>query len=131
MSPLSDAERASLTWLAGFEAYTGPTLSPIEASERSISCRAEINNWTRSPVRADQPQAYVRTVGRIGEFHPRHPDPDGGRLFRRFMTTVAEAPGLLGWGPSGLAQAQAAARIAADRWGVPAESPTLATAYVD
>jgi 8-oxo-dGTP pyrophosphatase MutT (NUDIX family) len=28
--------------------------------------------------RAGQPQALVRTVGRIGQFHPRHPDPDGG-----------------------------------------------------
>ncbi|MGH3801264.1 MAG: NUDIX domain-containing protein [Pseudonocardiaceae bacterium] len=81
--------------------------------------------------RAGRAQALVRTVGRIGEFHSRQPDPDGGRLFRRLMTSVAEAPGLLGWGPSGLAQAHAAARIAEDRWGVPAESPALPASYVD
>ncbi|MGH3830106.1 MAG: NUDIX hydrolase [Pseudonocardiaceae bacterium] len=81
--------------------------------------------------RAGRPRALVRTVGRIGEFHPRQPDPDGGRVFRRLMTSLAEAPGLLGWGPSGVAQARAAARIAQGCWGVPAESPTLASSYVD
>ncbi|MGH3822069.1 MAG: NUDIX domain-containing protein [Pseudonocardiaceae bacterium] len=81
--------------------------------------------------RAGRPRALVRTVGRIGEFHPRHPDPDGGRLFRRLMTSLAQAAGLLVWGQSGLAQAQSAALIAEERWGVPAESPALATAYVD
>ncbi len=81
--------------------------------------------------RAGRTQALVRTVGRIGEFHPRHPDPDGGRLFRRLMTSLAEAPGLLGWGSSGVAQAQTATQIAAGRWGVSAESPTLTASYLD
>ncbi|MGH3692553.1 MAG: hypothetical protein ACRDRX_00860 [Pseudonocardiaceae bacterium] len=81
--------------------------------------------------RAGRPQALVRTVGRIGEFHPRHPDPDSGRLFRRLMTSFAQAPGLLMWGQSGLAQAQSAALIAEQRWGVPAESPVLPASYVD
>lgn len=81
--------------------------------------------------RAGRPHALVRTVGRIGGFQPRHPDPDGGRLFRRLMTSLAEAPGLLGWGSSGVAQAQLAAQIAAQRWGVSAEWPTLAASYLD
>jgi 8-oxo-dGTP pyrophosphatase MutT (NUDIX family) len=81
--------------------------------------------------RAGRPQALVRTVGRIGEFCSRHPDPDGGRLFRRLMTSLGEAPGLLGWGCSGLAQAQAATRIAEGWWGLPVGSPTLASCYVD
>jgi 8-oxo-dGTP pyrophosphatase MutT (NUDIX family) len=81
--------------------------------------------------RAGQLHALVRTVGRIGEFHPRHPDPDGGRLFRRLMTSLRDAPSLLGWGSSGLAQAQAATQVAQRRWGIPAESPTLAASYVD
>jgi 8-oxo-dGTP pyrophosphatase MutT (NUDIX family) len=80
--------------------------------------------------RAGRSHALVRTVGRIGEFHPRHPDPDGGRLFRRLMTSWRDAPGLLGWGSSGLAQAQSATQVAQRRWGVPAE-PTLAASYVD
>jgi hypothetical protein len=81
--------------------------------------------------RAGRPHALVRMMGRIGEFHPRRPDPDGGRLFRRLMTSLAEAPGLLGWGSSGVAQAQTATQIAAGRWGVSVESPTLAASYVD
>jgi len=80
---------------------------------------------------AGQPQAWVRMVGKIGEFHPRQPDPDGGRLLRRLMTSLAEAPGLLGWGCSGLAQAQAATRTAEDLWSVSAKSPTVASSYVD
>ncbi|MEO7196371.1 MAG: NUDIX domain-containing protein [Pseudonocardiaceae bacterium] len=82
-------------------------------------------------LRLGRPQALVRMVGRIDEFHPRQPDTDGGRLFRRLMTPFADAPGLLGWGSSGVAQAREAARIAQGCWGVPAESPTLATSYVD
>jgi 8-oxo-dGTP pyrophosphatase MutT (NUDIX family) len=82
-------------------------------------------------LRVGRPQALVRTVGRIGEFRPRQLDTDSGRLFRRLMTSFAKAPGLLGWGPSGVAQAQAATRIAEGWWGVPAESPALATSYVD
>jgi hypothetical protein len=81
--------------------------------------------------RAGRPQALVRTVGHIGEFRPRHPDPDGGRLFRRLMTSLRDAPGLLGWGCSGLAQAQAATQIGAGWWGLPVEAPTLASSYVD
>lgn len=38
--------------------------------------------------RSGRPVALVRMVGRIGEFLPRRPDPDGGRLFRRLMTTL-------------------------------------------
>jgi hypothetical protein len=81
--------------------------------------------------RAGQQQALVRTVGRIGQFNPRHPDPDGGRLFRRLMTPLRDAPGLLGWGCSGLAQAQAATRIAQGWWGLPVGAPALPSSYVD
>ncbi len=81
--------------------------------------------------RAGRPHALVRTVGRIGEFHPRHPDPDGGRLFRRLMTSLADASGLLGWGCSGLAQARAATLIAEGWWGLPVGSPALDSCYVD
>lgn len=79
--------------------------------------------------RAGRLCALVRTVGRIGEFRPRQPDPDGGRLFGRLMTSLREAPGLLGWGSSGVEQAQMPTGIAQVRWGVPAQSPTLAACY--
>ena len=81
--------------------------------------------------RAGVPRALVRTVGRIGEFRPRHPDPDGGRMLGRLLTSLQKAPELLGWGRSGLAQAQAAARIARTWWGLPTDSPVLARSYVD
>lgn len=81
--------------------------------------------------RAGRAHALVRTVAKIGEFHPRHPDPDGGRLFRRLMTSLRDAPGLLAWGGSGMAQARIATRIAKHRWGLPAECPTLSLSYVD
>jgi ADP-ribose pyrophosphatase YjhB (NUDIX family) len=81
--------------------------------------------------RDGRPRALVRMVGRIGEFRPRHPDPDGGRLLGRLMTSLDEAPGLLGWGQSGLAQAQAASRIAGRWWEIPVERPTLPASYLD
>jgi hypothetical protein len=77
-----------------------------------------------------RPAALARMVARIDGFLPRRPDPDGGRLLGRFMTCLADAPGLLGWGPSGSAQAEAAARVAARWWGLPVDAPTAAAGYV-
>ena len=68
--------------------------------------------------------------GRIRAFLPRHPDPDGGRLLGRFMTSLAEAPALLGWGRSGMEQARAATRIAEIWWNLPATAPTLGPGHV-
>jgi 8-oxo-dGTP diphosphatase len=34
----------------------------------------------------------------IEEFAARAPDPDGGRVYRRLMTSLEAAPGVLGWG---------------------------------
>src|SRR5262249_37324720 len=39
------------------------------------------------------PFAQVRMAGVIEAFEPRAPDPDGGRLFRRLMTSLRDAPG--------------------------------------
>jgi 8-oxo-dGTP diphosphatase len=63
--------------------------------------------------------AQVRMTGLIGRFAPRAPDPDGGRLFRRYMTSLDDAPAILGWGEPAVAQAAAAARVAAELWGLP------------
>ena len=81
----------------------------------------------RRPGRA--PYAQVRMAGVIDEFAPRAPDPDGGRVYRRLMMLDA-APGVLGWGEPAVAQAQAAFRVAADKWGLPVASPTPA-GYAD
>jgi hypothetical protein len=53
-----------------------------------------------------EPVALARMVGRISRFGPRRPDPDGGRLLGRRMTSLACAVRLLGWGESGAAQAR-------------------------
>lgn len=81
-------------------------------------------------VRRGEQVALVRTVGRITEFLPRQPDVDGGQLLGRLMTSLAEAPALLGWGRSGVEQARAAARIAETWWDLPVAVPTLGPGYV-
>jgi 8-oxo-dGTP diphosphatase len=68
------------------------------------------------------PYAQVRMVGLIASFEARRPDPDGGRIYRRLMTPLAEAPHLLGWGEPAVAQAAIAARVAERLWGLPVGS---------
>ncbi|WP_345365600.1 NUDIX domain-containing protein [Actinoallomurus liliacearum] len=77
-----------------------------------------------------EPYAQVRMVGLIGAFEQRQPDPDNGRTYRRLMTSLAEAPKVLGWGEPAVAQVKLAARIAEEAWGVPVGSPEP-TGYVD
>jgi 8-oxo-dGTP diphosphatase len=74
--------------------------------------------------------AQVRMAGVIEAFEPRAPDPDGGRLFRRLMTSLRDAPGILGWGEPAVAQARAAARVASREWVLPVGSPAPA-GYMD
>ncbi|MFG2006187.1 NUDIX domain-containing protein [Spirillospora sp. NPDC048911] len=76
------------------------------------------------------PYAQVRMVGLIGSFAERQPDPDGGRVYRRLMTSLAEAPQVLGWGEPAVAQAKAAAQVAEELWGVAVGTPAP-TGYVD
>jgi len=73
--------------------------------------------------------AQVRMAGIITEFAARAPDPDNGRLNRRYMTSLAAAPGVLGWGQPAEAQARAAA-AAGRRWGLPVDRPA-APGYED
>jgi 8-oxo-dGTP diphosphatase len=73
--------------------------------------------------------AQVRMAGIITRFAPRAPDPDNGRLNRRYMTSLAAAPAILGWGQPAEAQAQGAARIAR-QWGMPVDTPA-ANGYED
>jgi hypothetical protein len=76
------------------------------------------------------PYAQVRMAGVITAFAPRAPDPDGGRIYRRLMTSLEAAPGILGWGEPAVAQARVAARVATRRWGLPVAMPAPA-GYVD
>lgn len=76
------------------------------------------------------PYAQVRMAGVIGRFAPRAPDPDGGRVYRRLMTSLAAAPQVLGWGEPAVAQAQAASLVARREWGLRVDTPAPA-GYVD
>lgn len=76
------------------------------------------------------PYAQVRMTGIIKEFAPRAPDPDGGRIYRRLMTSLDVAPEVLGWGEPAVLQAQAVARVARTAWGLPVDAP-VAPGYVD
>jgi 8-oxo-dGTP diphosphatase len=69
--------------------------------------------------------AQLRMAGIITEFADRAPDPDNGRLNRRYMTSLVAAPAVLGWGQPAEAQARAAAE-AGRRWGLPVDRPTAA-----
>jgi hypothetical protein len=68
-------------------------------------------------------------AGIITEFADRAPDPDNGRLNRRYMASLVAAPAVLGWGQPAGAQARAAAE-AGRRWGLPVDRPA-ATGYED
>ena len=76
------------------------------------------------------PYAQVRMAAVIGGFAPRAPDPDGGRIYRRLMTSLDAAPGVLGWGDPAVAQARAASRVARRQWGLPVDAPAPA-GYMD
>jgi 8-oxo-dGTP diphosphatase len=67
--------------------------------------------------------AQVRMAGVIEEFAARAPDPDGGRIYRRLMTSLDAAPDVLGWGEPAVAQARAASRVAWREWGLPVDAP--------
>ena len=79
---------------------------------------------------AEPPFAQVRMAGLIARFGPRAPDPDGGRLFRRYMASLDDAPAVLGWGEPAVAQAAAAARVATRLWGLPVAAASPA-GYAD
>jgi 8-oxo-dGTP diphosphatase len=70
--------------------------------------------------------AQVRMVGVIEEFAPRAPDPDTGRVYRRFMTSLGMTASILGWGLPGILQSRAAARVARLEWGLPVNAPAAA-----
>lgn len=75
----------------------------------------EAANWTSAAL-----------VCPVEEFAPRAPDPDGGRTYRRLMTSLEAAPGVLGWGEPAVLQARAAARVARAQWRLPVDAPAAA-----
>lgn len=81
--------------------------------------------------RCGRPTALVRMVRRIGEFLPRQPDPDGGRLFRRLMIPLDEAPLAAGLGRVRDTASGRRRPGRRERWDLPACSPRASAGYVD
>jgi 8-oxo-dGTP pyrophosphatase MutT (NUDIX family) len=69
------------------------------------------------------PYAQARLAGVISEFAPRAPDVDGGRVYRRLMTSLGSVSRVLGWGEPAVLQAAAAAEVARSRWRLPVDAP--------
>jgi 8-oxo-dGTP pyrophosphatase MutT (NUDIX family) len=70
------------------------------------------------------PNARLRLAARVTGIGPATVDPATGRPFARLLATPAQAAALLGWGPPGARQAELAAEIARERWGLPVAAPT-------
>ena len=114
-----------------FDADRDATLAREAFEENTVRIAATTAYLGYQEVRqAGRPViAQVRMAGIITEFAARAPDPDNGRLNRRYMTSLAAAPALLGWGQPAEAQARAAAE-AGRRWGLPVDHPA-ADGYED
>ena len=78
-----------------------------------------------------EPYAQVRMAGLITEFQERRPDPDGGQIYRRYLTPLPDAARVLGWGRPGDAQASAAAEVAAELWQMPVRRPSAEPGFMD
>ena len=76
---------------------------------------------TRSE-RGPEPYAQIRYAAPIIGYEPIGPDPDNGRVSRRFMTSLERAPELLHWHETGVSQAKAALR-AGHELGLPVGDP--------
>lgn len=70
-------------------------------------------------VRTDggDPFVQLRVVARVEQWREATPDPDNGLVYPRVWVPLDHAAGLLGWGAPGVAQAAAAAQVAADVYG--------------
>ncbi len=77
------------------------------------------------------PYAQVRMTALIDSLGPRRPDPDGGRMYRRLLAPVGDAPAILGWGEPAVAQAAAVGRLARARWGLRVDAPGELAGYAD
>lgn len=64
------------------------------------------------------PYAQVRYAALLERADPIAPDACTGRAYGRVLASPDDAADLLGWGAHGLAQLQAAAHVAAEKWGM-------------
>ena len=77
------------------------------------------------------PYAQVRMTALIDSLGARRPDPDGGRMYRRLMAAVGDAPVILGWGDPAVAQAAVVGRVARRRWDLRVDAPGEPAGYAD
>ena len=110
-----------------FDADRDATLAREAFEENTVRIAATTAYLGYQEVRqAGRPViAQLRMAGIITEFAARAPDPDNGRLNRRYMTSLAAAHSVLGCGQPAEAQARAAAE-AGRRWGLPVDRPAPA-----
>ena len=64
------------------------------------------------------PYAQLRMVAVIDKIGPKRPDPDGGEIYERLLTSPANAITLLNWGEVGKRQILGALKIAQNEFGI-------------
>ncbi|WP_229829377.1 hypothetical protein [Streptomyces massasporeus] len=69
------------------------------------------------------PNARLRLAARVTDIGPAAVDPATGHRFALLLVTPTQAATLLGWGRPGARQAQLAAQMARERWGLPTARP--------
>ncbi|PLW73249.1 NUDIX domain-containing protein [Streptomyces sp. SCUT-3] len=72
------------------------------------------------------PFVQMRVAARPDRLHLPTPDPDGGRVYTRHWVPLGRAAGRLAWGAPGRAQEAAAARVAAEVYGIRAAAAAAA-----
>lgn len=69
------------------------------------------------------PCARLRLAAPVDSVGPARVDPATGRTFARLLATPGQAAALLSWGDQGQQQAELAAHLAHQRWGIPHAAP--------
>ena len=110
---MSELVAAGLVRSIGLSEVTVEQAAQAHALHPVAAIQSELSLWSRDPLGTGPAD-----------------DPDGGRVYRRLMTSLEEAPGVLGWGEPAELQARAAARVARTQWRLPVDSPT-APGYAD
>ncbi|WP_234365565.1 NUDIX hydrolase [Streptomyces sp. RTd22] len=124
-------------------ALPGGTVEPADTSPEDTLCREAVEEAQATigePVRLGWvydatgevyggigPCARLRLTAPATSVGPAAVDPATGRTFARLLATPDQAAALLGWGQPGYQQAELAARLAEDRWGIPHPAPAPIT----
>ncbi|MFC9654141.1 MULTISPECIES: NUDIX domain-containing protein [unclassified Streptomyces] len=117
----------------------GGTVEPTDASPEATLLREAVEEAQTAigePVRLGWaydaagdvsgrhgPCARLRLAAPVESVGPARADPATGRTFARLLATPGQAAALLSWGDQGHQQAELAARLAHQRWGIPHAAP--------